>query len=163
MILCQAFGPSFLGLIVFHLPLYEVFHFCVFFIQVSFISESFSRHPFFLLLFGATQTVPDGLSSCASHSDSQISLSYSMAVFSTKSFRLFLSRFVQIQIVLHGILMRLTQRLWLELIVLTPHLMLTHQLTILLLKVLPILAAQILFIINTVDMLSTQMIVIPQA
>ena len=32
---------------------------------------------------------PDGVSSCASHSNSLISLSYSMAVFSTNSFRLF--------------------------------------------------------------------------
>ena len=54
-----------------------------------FISVSFFRHRFFRLFYGATQTDLDGLGSCASHSDSLISLSYSMAVFSTKSFGLF--------------------------------------------------------------------------
>ena len=43
-----------------------------------------------LMILGATRMVdPDGLGSCASSSDSQISLSYSMAVFSTNSFGLF--------------------------------------------------------------------------
>ena len=67
------------------MPLYGVFHFCVFFLFTSFY---FFRHRFFRLFYGATQMDPDGLGSCASHSDSLISLSYSMVVFSTKLFGL---------------------------------------------------------------------------
>ena len=76
----------FWGLIVFRLPLYGVFRFWVssFYICVSFLTS------FFRLFYGATQTDPDRLSSCASRSDSLISLSYLMAVLSTKSFGLFL-------------------------------------------------------------------------
>ena len=46
---------------------------------------------------------PDGLGSCASHSDSLISLGYSMVVFSTKSFGLFnkLQNDVSVQIDIH--------------------------------------------------------------
>ena len=53
------------------------------------------RHRYFRLFYGATQTDPDGLGSSASHSDSLISLSYSMAVFSTKLFGLFSGLFVK--------------------------------------------------------------------
>ena len=68
----------------------EFFISASFFIRVFFIFASFFRHPFFQLFYGATRPNPDGPGSCASHSDSQISLSYLMAVFSTNSFRLFL-------------------------------------------------------------------------
>ena len=54
-----------------------------------FIFASFFRHNFFLLFYGAIQMDPDELSFCASNYDSLISLSYSMTVFSTKSFGLF--------------------------------------------------------------------------
>ena len=57
---------------------------CLFFIRVFLFDIIFSR-----LLYGATQMDQDGLGSCASHSESLISLSYLMAVFSTKSFGLF--------------------------------------------------------------------------
>ena len=81
---------SFKGLIIFHLPLYGVFCFCVFFLFASFLF----LHLFFDIVFSdyfmeqLRQTL-DGLGSCASRSDSLISLSYLMAVFSTKSIGLF--------------------------------------------------------------------------
>ena len=72
------------------LILYGVFCFCVFFYSRLFsIFASIFRHPFSRLFYEATWTDPDGLGSCASHADSLISLSYLMAVFSTKSFGLF--------------------------------------------------------------------------
>ena len=79
-------------LIVFRLSLHGVFRFCVVFILFAccFIFASFFRHQFFRLFYGATQTDLDELGSCASRSDSLISLTYSMAVFSMKSFGLFL-------------------------------------------------------------------------
>ena len=76
---------SFLFLRLFLFPSFlflHLFYFCIFF-----------RHHFFQLLYGATQTDLDGLSSFASHSGSLISLSYSMAVFSAKSFGLSLCNF----------------------------------------------------------------------
>ena len=58
-----------------------------FFVSVSFFySRLFFRHPFSQLFYGATRTDTEGLASCASRSDSQIPLSYSMAVFSLNSF-----------------------------------------------------------------------------
>ena len=82
-ILCQVFGPSFLRIYCFLFALIWSFCFWVFFIHVFF------WHPFFRLFYGATQMDPDGLGFCASRSDSQISLSYSRAVFGTNSFGLF--------------------------------------------------------------------------
>ena len=65
------------------MPLYGVFRFCVIFYSRLFFDTVFR------LFYGATQTDPDRFGSCASYSDSLISLIYSMAVFSTKSFGLF--------------------------------------------------------------------------
>ena len=76
---------------VFCLPLH-IWNFSflhLFFIRVFFYFCVFFEHCFFRLFYGATQMDPDRLGSCASHYDSLISLSYSMAVFSTKSFGLF--------------------------------------------------------------------------
>ena len=86
--LCMAFSWSYVRHLV-HLPLYGVFCFGVFFIFESFSFLRLFCHPFFQLFYRATRTDPDGLSSCASRSDSQISLSYSMAVFNTNSFGLY--------------------------------------------------------------------------
>ena len=69
--------------------MFDIFPYMEFFVSVSFLIRIFLSTSFFWLFYGATQTDPDGLGSCASRSDSQISLIYSMAVFSTKSFRLF--------------------------------------------------------------------------
>ena len=71
------------------MPLYGVFRFYVFFLFTSFFYIVFFR-----LFYGATRTDPDGLSSCASHSDSLITLSYSMADFSANLFRLFYIRVI---------------------------------------------------------------------
>ena len=76
----------FKGLIVFHLPLYGVFCFCVFFLFASFLFLHLFLTSFFPIILWSNS---DGLGSCTSCSDSLISLSYSMAVFSTKSFGLF--------------------------------------------------------------------------
>ena len=75
----QAFGPSFLRINCFPFALIWSFSFLRLFLT-----------SFFKLFCGATQMDLDGLGSCASRSDSLISLSYLMAVFSTKSFGLLL-------------------------------------------------------------------------
>ena len=84
MILCQAFGPSFLR--INHLPFSLIWSFSflrLFFIYVFFfILHLFFDIGFFRLFYGQTQTELDRLGSSASHSDS-LSLRYSMAVFST--------------------------------------------------------------------------------
>ena len=70
-----------------HFPFALIWSFS--FLRLFFYSRLFSRHHFFQLFYGATRMEPDRLSSCASCSDNQISLNYSMAVFRMNSFGLF--------------------------------------------------------------------------
>ena len=88
MILCQAFGPSF-----FKGYSFTVCPYMEFFVSVSFFYVRLFLYRFFRLLYGATQDGPrwTRLLWFPFDSDIQISISYSVAVFSTKSFRLFLN------------------------------------------------------------------------
>ena len=75
-----------------------LFFFCVFIILLVFFASFFPSHLFFFCiffcshLFSTYRTEPDRPrpDSCASNSESLISLSYSMPAFSANSFRLFL-------------------------------------------------------------------------
>ena len=67
----------------------RLFFFCVFFLlPLFYMCLFFDMTSFYQLFYGANRTDLDRLSSCASHSDSLISLSNSMAFFSTNSFGL---------------------------------------------------------------------------
>ena len=99
--LCMAFSWSFVRHLI-HLvirinrfPFALIWRFLSFFILVFFIFVSFFNILFSdYVFYGATRTDIDGLSSCASRSDSQTSLSYSKAVFSMNSFQGFIRTFL---------------------------------------------------------------------
>ena len=93
MILCQAFGPPFLRINHFLFALIWSFSF----LRLIFIRVFFFYIVFPIILWSISDL--DRLSSCAS-SDSLISLSYSMAVFSTNSFGPFFQIFQKILVLI---------------------------------------------------------------